>query len=790
MSLNTTDFTPLSPSQSRGVIVVAVFALSSALALGFIVFRSLRLVLIPSLRRDANTYNAPENLFFRTTLGHYAACLVLSNVFISAAGLIEFDWASQSGMTRGPLCSTQAILMQIGSWSTCIFTVTIGLHTCNSLVFRLRHVPWLSPTVIAIGWIVSFVAALAPLNEVDIYGPVGISCGIAGNHQTPIILLEAFPVILGAVLSMILYSLIFLVLQGQLRIKGGLKFTFKSQERWSALSDFEEYHRFIAAVAQSMLWYPIAFVIFLLPFCVVSLLPLSGVAVPVSLDIFAHVCCFMLGLVNVALLYNTFRVLSPVFHGDSPKKIGSEIEKPFENTFDKSPALPPPVMTTKGLTLPLYNTNDGRGSVSSQSSSGSVTSYLLHSRTSSDASTNSATLLLSAEQKSELGLSGIVSPQTHITKPNQLRLDIPSQEPLSAALVTVHLTPTPRVSDALASPSPAKPPMSSVFHLNRKFTETFGVKRPRGSRLPAKMDTHLRPPSTLPIGTALPSISSQRPAERRKPQPLDLTDAMRPIPSVRPLPSIDNSVIVSVHRLNKGKEKTMSSASPTPSVQVTITSSTPRRTSGRPLPYIPSSVESLMSPTPRSSISASSCSEPLPRPSSHLAITSHVNHTHSASSLASKSSIRDSFASEISWYSSPESDYTSQGNVRPLPIVPKPVHNQLSVSNSGSNHRQTMQSRRTTMTSIWSQDSAEGSQCPDHDATMAYAKLFPGVSSSSKTAVPAASQRSMPNALRPGKLASRLTGRFAEATGLKSPPLSAELKRGFQMVAPAPGTRA
>ncbi|KAH7927956.1 hypothetical protein BV22DRAFT_979408, partial [Leucogyrophana mollusca] len=309
-----------------------VFALLSALALAFIAFRSIGLVVIPLVRRDANTYNAPENLFFRTTLGHYAACLVLSNVFISAAGLIEFDWAAQSGIRRGRIwlsslysdsANPAPVLMQIGSWSTCFFTVAIGLHTCNSLVFRLRHHHWLSPSVIAIGWVVSAVAALSPLHVEKIYGPVGISCGITSNNHSYAFVLEAFPVILGAVMSLVLYSLIFLVLQGKLRIKGGVKFTFKTQERWSALSDFEEYHRFIGAIAKSMFWWAssllhytnaIAFVVFLLPFCVVSLLPLSGVAVPYAADILAHVCCFMLGLVNVALLYNTFRVLSPVFH--------------------------------------------------------------------------------------------------------------------------------------------------------------------------------------------------------------------------------------------------------------------------------------------------------------------------------------------------------------------------------------------------------------------------------------------------------------------------------------------
>jgi len=47
--------------------------------------------------------------------------------------------------------------MQTGSWATCFFSVAIGIHTCNSLVFHLRQMSWMSVVVIAFGWIVSLV---------------------------------------------------------------------------------------------------------------------------------------------------------------------------------------------------------------------------------------------------------------------------------------------------------------------------------------------------------------------------------------------------------------------------------------------------------------------------------------------------------------------------------------------------------------------------------------------------------------------------------------------------------
>jgi hypothetical protein len=124
MDANVSYYMPFSTSQTRGLVVscdmlsastqnlmfvtyqvVPVFALLSALALSFIVYRCIRFVVIPSFRRNAPTPTAPENLFFRTHLGHYAASLVFSNVVLTSAGLMEFFWVKHSGIRHGAFCS-------------------------------------------------------------------------------------------------------------------------------------------------------------------------------------------------------------------------------------------------------------------------------------------------------------------------------------------------------------------------------------------------------------------------------------------------------------------------------------------------------------------------------------------------------------------------------------------------------------------------------------------------------------------------------------------------------------
>ena len=62
-------------------------------------------------------------------------------------------------------------------------------------------------------------------------------------------------IFVAAVISAVIYSLIYLVLRGTLVIKGGLKLNLDPHLRWNGRYASEEYHRFIHAIAKSMLWY-------------------------------------------------------------------------------------------------------------------------------------------------------------------------------------------------------------------------------------------------------------------------------------------------------------------------------------------------------------------------------------------------------------------------------------------------------------------------------------------------------------------------------------------------------
>lgn len=55
-------------------------------------------------------------------------------------------------------------MMQLGNWSTAYFTVTIAVHTFNSLVLRKRQSALVCAAAISVGWITA-----AILGEIHFY---------------------------------------------------------------------------------------------------------------------------------------------------------------------------------------------------------------------------------------------------------------------------------------------------------------------------------------------------------------------------------------------------------------------------------------------------------------------------------------------------------------------------------------------------------------------------------------------------------------------------------------------
>ncbi|KAJ7106489.1 hypothetical protein C8R43DRAFT_906126, partial [Mycena crocata] len=255
-----------------------------------------------------------EYVFFNTVLGNYAACLLIANIVSGAAGLMGLSQLVNGGIQEGTYCTTQAVVMQIGNFAGAYFTVAIGIHTFNSLVLKRRQSVWICATTISIGWLI---AAAAPLlykaqKLGPHYGISGLSCGIRNVYPQSLFFFHLLPIFITSIMSALLYSIIFLVLRGTLVIRGGLKLALDPNERWGG--NVQNYHRFVARIARSMLW---SYILFLVPYSATRLIDLSGRVCPYPLLVTAYVFWFMLGVANVLSLYNTFRVLGPAFDARS-----------------------------------------------------------------------------------------------------------------------------------------------------------------------------------------------------------------------------------------------------------------------------------------------------------------------------------------------------------------------------------------------------------------------------------------------------------------------------------------
>jgi hypothetical protein len=316
---STATFVPYQSSQIGGAIVVNIFGLISTSSLVAVLLRVMYLVFTTNFTRRSSSRSEHQSqprecVFFNTQLGYYAACLLIANLLSDVSGSMNLIWLLQKGVTDDGFCRFQAVTMQVANVAAAYFTVTLSLHTLITLVLRKRQSVIVGSITIAVGWLLSIIIAVFPLRQKSFYGVSGLSCSIRPIFPKSLFFLHLFPIFLAASASAILYAAMFLILRGTLVVRGIAKvgLNFERNDARSSFSGMEEYRGFVVGIARSLIWFPIAYVVLLVPYSVTQLFSISGFRVPFEAVIFALVCWFLIGIVNVALLYNVFRVLGPV----------------------------------------------------------------------------------------------------------------------------------------------------------------------------------------------------------------------------------------------------------------------------------------------------------------------------------------------------------------------------------------------------------------------------------------------------------------------------------------------
>ncbi|EMD33546.1 hypothetical protein CERSUDRAFT_118114 [Gelatoporia subvermispora B] len=306
------------PGQAQTLIAIVFFAFLSMIAVFHVFFR-FSWGSLTHWYTSADLGDEPrERFFFRTQLGAYTASLLLSNFIYSTANALDIQWILIHGVRRGSLCTAQGMIGQISGVANSYFTSAIAIHTFNSLVLRKRLPTWCCGATVTFGWVSAMISGIIPhvvlKNDLDpVYDRNGLSCGFSPEYSVLETVLQLTPIFIASLISVVCFVLIFLFLRGTLSISNGLHVNIDPEARRSATAgSLLEYHRFIAAIARSMLWYPVAYVGLMYPMVIISLASINEISVPFPAMVFANAFAATLGFANAMILLNILRIMAPV----------------------------------------------------------------------------------------------------------------------------------------------------------------------------------------------------------------------------------------------------------------------------------------------------------------------------------------------------------------------------------------------------------------------------------------------------------------------------------------------
>ncbi|TCD64902.1 hypothetical protein EIP91_003438 [Steccherinum ochraceum] len=328
--------TKFQDGEQTGLIAVIVCAVFSFLAINFVWIRMVYTLVSARWKNEKKVSKyMPEHVFFRTQLGGYIASLLLSNAISCVGSMINATWVEEAGITIGSVCTTQGATIQIGDLATAYFTAAIAVHTFCTLALKNRLPYYCAWIAIALGWSLTGVSGIIPsVLPNHIFGTDGAMCGIALHFPAVQLLVHLVPVLAATLIASVFYALVFLNVRGTLVFKGSVRFNFHPEERWRQQDEQAEYVKFVAAVAKSMLIFPIVYIILMTPHIIISMIETSGRAAPFSAKVFAVSCAVLLGVFNVMVLYNTLRIMGPGYFGHSSQR--KDVES-FSSSEDKSP---------------------------------------------------------------------------------------------------------------------------------------------------------------------------------------------------------------------------------------------------------------------------------------------------------------------------------------------------------------------------------------------------------------------------------------------------------------------
>ncbi|KAF8342806.1 uncharacterized protein EI90DRAFT_791062 [Cantharellus anzutake] len=335
---------PLSFGDRLGLIFIAQASACSCIAvtclLSYFAFNS-----IQSRRLARST--RPK--LISTHVDVYFLNVLLFDLVHSIGGIMNVRWALSAEINRGSFCHFQGILKNIGALGVAMFILAITIHTAAVMLWRWKAPRKATAAIVLMLTIWLFITleiglSLALYHRRQYIDISGMWCWIGPHFKNQRLLFEYVWIWITAIFNLLMYIPLYFSLRGNLHVNG-------FRVKWTSQSSADTglvYARTSYARAGSMLWYPVAYTVIVLPFSVCRWRAFNRYHVSWTATVLADVLFCSSGLVNSLLYPLTRPSLLPAGrhnrHSMSSPPYGPSIQRNSTplNYLPKGPTLMPP----------------------------------------------------------------------------------------------------------------------------------------------------------------------------------------------------------------------------------------------------------------------------------------------------------------------------------------------------------------------------------------------------------------------------------------------------------------
>ncbi|KAG8695742.1 hypothetical protein FRC12_012113 [Ceratobasidium sp. 428] len=258
--------------------------------------------------------------FLRTHIGVYFLSLMTADLLQAIGGIMSVRWVAAHHISIGRFCTAQAAIKQLADLGAATWSAVIAIHTFRLLFFSSHTSHMLCFTTLAIVWsgIITIVVVgptvIQSSAKGDYFGISGYWCWITGGYSTERFVLEYLFMFVSAFISLVVYTMIFFRLRGNLIAEGYRirVLSVASSRAWNLEAGRAVMESNTMSIAWQLMWYPVSYTFSILPIAASRWAEFSGSQVPFPVKMFASVVFMLSGFTNTILFITTRHVLPPI----------------------------------------------------------------------------------------------------------------------------------------------------------------------------------------------------------------------------------------------------------------------------------------------------------------------------------------------------------------------------------------------------------------------------------------------------------------------------------------------